>query len=124
MNFILLGWPAKCHDELLKQYYMRRLELTTQAGCILWGSRIVVPPKFHKQMLDELHSTHSGIARMKSLGRSYLWWLGLDADIERTVKHCISCKVNSNFPQVAPLHTWEWLLILFCDLSLLLGLLS
>ena len=65
-------------------------------------------------MLDELHSTHSGIARMKSLGRSYLWWLGLDADIERTVKHCISCQENSNFPQVAPLHTWEWLLILTC----------
>ena len=34
---------------------------------MLWGARVVVPPPGREQ---ELHKTHPGIARMKSLARS------------------------------------------------------
>ena len=45
---------------------------------------------------------------MKALARSYLWWPGLDTEIERHVKDCNTCQIYSRQPPVAPLHPWEW----------------
>ena len=37
---------------------------------LLWGSRIVVPPRMRSCVLDELHETHQGIVKMKGcMGR-------------------------------------------------------
>ena len=36
-------------------------------GCILFGSRVLVPPPGRKQLLFEVHQGHPGISRMKSL---------------------------------------------------------
>ena len=44
MQHIMLGWPATVESEL-KPYWNRHLELSTHAGCILWGVRVVVPPR-------------------------------------------------------------------------------
>ena len=60
-------------------------------------------------MLDELHVAHPGIERMKSSARSYLWWPGVDADIEQKVKQCNQCQINQRKLPVMPLHPWEWL---------------
>ena len=45
-----------------------------------------MPEKGQKQMLDELHEGHPGIARMKSLARTLIWWPKLDSVIEARVK--------------------------------------
>ena len=45
---------------------------------------------------------------MKSLAQSYVWWPGMDAEIEQTVKCCQSCQDNSKAPAKTPLHLWEW----------------
>ena len=44
---------------------------------------------------------------MKTLARSYIWWAGLDQDLEQLVKHCHVCQVNCSLPPTAPLHPWE-----------------
>ena len=75
---------------------------------ILWGSRVIVPPKVQERVLEELHSTHPGVNRMKSITRSYVWWPGMDAEIENRVKVCHSCQENVNSPAKAPVHLWEW----------------
>lgn len=46
-------------------------EFTVQKGCLLRGLRVYVPAELRKQVLDELHTAHFGITRMKSLARSY-----------------------------------------------------
>ena len=74
----------------------------------MWGARVIVPPKGRDTLLKELHETHPGIVKMKALARSYIWWAGLDAEIEMFVKDCTTCHLHSKQPPVAPLRPWEW----------------
>ena len=48
------------------------------------------------------------MVRMKRLARGYVWWPGLDRDIEDQVKQCTKCKQAQKMPVAAPLHPWEW----------------
>ena len=45
---------------------------------------------------------------MKSVARSYVWWPGLDQNIEDLVKGCIPCQSVKSAPPIAPLHPWIW----------------
>ena len=45
---------------------------------------------------------------MKALARSYIWWIGLDKDIESLGKSCESCQAIKSNPTAAPLHPWVW----------------
>ena len=72
------------------------------------GYRVIVPPQGQQRVLEELHAGHPGVARMKGLGRTIVWWPGLDGDIERKVQGCSSCQETRNAPPRAPLHPWSW----------------
>ena len=45
---------------------------------------------------------------MKSLARKFLWWPGMDRQIEETVKACPECQQSQSAPPVAPLCSWQW----------------
>lgn len=68
-------------DEDLRPCHHRRNELSLYDGCLMWGTRVVVPPSLRSQVIDELHDTHPGICRMKALARSFVWWPKMDADL-------------------------------------------
>ncbi|KAL5496662.1 hypothetical protein EMCRGX_G012995 [Ephydatia muelleri] len=110
LNFTLKGWPAVHTEEsmTLQPYWTRRGELTVECGCLLWGVRAVVPRKLQQQVLKELHDGHPGMVRMKNLARSYVWWPGLDSNIEELVKSCPQCQETKSAPPKAPLHPWVW----------------
>ena len=61
-----------------------------------------------KTILNELHRDHPGCSRMKSVAHSYLWWPGLDQDIENITNSCMFCQSVRNTPQTVPLHPWTW----------------
>ena len=105
---VVNGWNIACENEQLKPYHNRRNELTVSQGCLLWGIRVIVPVKLRSHILTLLHESHPGIVRMKALARSYVWWPGIDHDIEKLVKQCFGCQKNQNMPAIAPLHPWEW----------------
>ena len=105
---ILQGWPAAKLSEELKTYQAKQVELSVEDGCVLWGCRVVIPEKLRPNVLELLHEAHPGASRMKSLARSYVWWPGLDKDIEKTVKACQQCQEHQKAPAEAPLHPWEW----------------
>jgi len=107
-RFIQLGWPEEALGADYKPYYTRKQELSVYDGCILWGSRVVIPPPGRKSVLDELHQAHQGTTKMKSLARSYIWWPLMDSDIEQLVKGCPQCQESRPSPPAAPLHPWEW----------------
>ncbi|KAG5865080.1 hypothetical protein JTB14_038365 [Gonioctena quinquepunctata] len=107
--WIQTGWTDDKNKvpEELKQFWQKRNELSMYNGCLLWGNRVIIPSIETNQVLQILHATHPGIVRMKALARSYVWWPGLDADIERLVHGCSVCQGNRNMPPKAVLHPWE-----------------
>ena len=72
------------------------------------GNRVIIPLKLRSHITEELHRDHPGITRMKALARSYLWWPGLDHNLERCVQECLACQAVRNAPAPAPLHPWLW----------------
>ena len=101
------GWPLKQADTFIP-FYRRRQELTIEGSCLLWGTRVVIPRKLQTHTLQELHRDHPGAFRMKSLARVYLWWPGLDKEIEDLAKSCLPCQSVKQAPAAAPLHPWIW----------------
>ena len=77
-------------------------------GCILWGSQVVVPQQGCESVLQQLHEGHPGNMRMKSLARMYVWWPGIDQEIEKCVRTCHECQVNRSSPPVTPMQPWKW----------------
>ena len=59
-------------------------------------------------MLNELHQEHLGSTKMKQLARSYVWWPGMDHDLEQMSAACSVCLANRALPKKAPLHPWNW----------------
>ncbi|RXN17967.1 integrase core domain [Labeo rohita] len=108
LDLTLTGWPKFVPNPNLKPFYERKDQLSTDQGCVLWGSRVVIPPKYRRRLLSDLHEGHPGVTRMKALARSFLWWPGLDQEIQAFVSQCLSCETTLNRPPTAPLHPWSW----------------
>ena len=104
---VLQGWIDTTDDQL-QPYQRRKDESSVHMGCVLSGSRVVVPPAGHEKILKELHQGHPGITRMKGLARGFVWWPGMDRQLEDLVKSCPNCQLNQKSPAGAPLHPWEW----------------
>ena len=86
-QYVQLGWPDVV-PEHLKPYSFRGDEPIVQGNVLMWGIRVIVPNKLQDKVIYELHREHPGVVRMKSVARSYVWWPGLDQDIENKVKAC------------------------------------
>ena len=106
-QFTRAGWPARL-PEGYQPYWNRRQELSTEGGCLMWGNRVVIPQKLRARLVEELHRDHPGMVKMKAVARSYLWWPGVDKDLEECAKSCLSCQSVKSAPSVAPLHPWVW----------------
>lgn len=103
------GWPdSENTNPMLAPYLSRKTELSLFEGCVLWGSRVVIPRAGREAVLAELHEGHPGVARMKSLARMYVWWPQISQAIEETVHGCPECQFNQAMPPTAPLHPWSW----------------
>ena len=101
------GWPQSV-QECLKPFWNRRDELSLEGDCLLWGIRVIVPKKLQEQVVSELHRGHQGVARMKAVARSYVWWPNIDKSLEEVARNCKACQSVKSSPAVAPLHPWVW----------------
>lgn len=108
MQFVLQGWPSAVEDNQLQPYFTRRNELSVHAGCLLWGSRIIIPPQGREEVMNILHDSRPGIVRMKAIARNHVWWPKMDSALELRVKNCQVCQAHRKTPAPAVLHPWEW----------------
>ncbi|GJQ83764.1 hypothetical protein Trydic_g6796 [Trypoxylus dichotomus] len=70
------------------RFGIRQEEFKIQNNVIMRGQRLVVPQNLRKPALDELHSAHFGMNKIKLFARSYCWWPGITEDVERILKNC------------------------------------
>ncbi|XP_055838569.1 uncharacterized protein K02A2.6-like [Episyrphus balteatus] len=82
-------------------------DLMLQDGCIFRGIRILIPSTLRLKVLQELHTAHIGITKMKAMARSYCYWPGIDRDIEEMVKSCRDCAKVLTEPSKANNHPWD-----------------
>ena len=62
------GWPADENTpEELRFYHAKREEFKVEDGCLLRGTRVVIPSRYQQEVLSELQLNHPGMVRMKSL---------------------------------------------------------
>lgn len=107
LDAIQVGDVQNLKDECYKSFRSRSSELSVEHGCILWGYRTIIPLKFREQVLLDLHRSHLGIVKTKSLARSYIWWPGLDRQIENMIKSCNSCQLTQVSPEKGSLIPWS-----------------
>ena len=101
------GWPTDV-PKYMEPYVSRRHELSVEQDCVMWGVRVLVPGSLQSAMLQELHAGHLGIVKMKSLAQSYIWWPGIDQEIEATTKSCEGCQRMKVNQHLVPVHPWEY----------------
>ncbi|CAB0001686.1 unnamed protein product, partial [Nesidiocoris tenuis] len=76
------------------------LEYTLDNGILFKGQRVIVPKILRNAVLQVLHRTHIGISKMKQLARRYVYWKGIDNDIEHLSRSCEPCaKMKSSPPK-------------------------
>lgn len=107
-HYIQFGWPSKANlSSEFYPYFNAQNELTIEQNCILRGTRVVIPKTLQNPVLEELHTNHLGIVKMKSVGRNHFWWPNLDKEIEQVVANCMACKTQSAMPATR-CNMWEW----------------
>lgn len=104
--YVTLSWPSQL-EEPYRVYFNKRLMLCAESGCLYYGNRIVIPSSLQKKALLRLHATHIGIARMKLLAKSYIWWPNINRDIEIQAKSCVACQLNQTTPSPVKLTKWK-----------------
>ena len=45
---------------------------------------------------------------MKQVARSYVWWPGMDRELEEMAKTCTPCQAQRKAPPKVPLAVWPW----------------
>ena len=104
LYYVQNGWPGTVEPS----YASKKCELSSMDGCVLWGTRVVIPAAGRTQILDDLHECHQGPSRIKARARMVVWRPQLDKTIEDMVSNCVTCQSSRPLPPLAPLHPWSY----------------
>ena len=100
-NIIIAGWPDSKDDinTELKPYWSYRDELAVIDGIIPKGRYIIIPNSLRQLVLNQLHTNHMGIEKMKLLAHKCVYWHSINADIKKYIEQCAICL---EFQQMQP----------------------
>ena len=75
MEYVLKGWLSEKEqvDELAKEYWNFRGELSVEDGMLFKSDRIVVPRPLRPEVLDEIHGTNMEESKSLSFVRDYVF---------------------------------------------------
>nr|VZI35628.1 unnamed protein product [Spirometra erinaceieuropaei] len=106
-EFIRNGWPRDDKVHLsIKPFRNRKEQLYITEDCIMYDGKVVIPARYQQQVLRELHAGHQGMTRMKQLARKYVYWPGIDNDVEFFVRSCGPCGREAKNPPKVPPVPW------------------
>ncbi|XP_058462870.1 uncharacterized protein K02A2.6-like [Malaya genurostris] len=89
-KFMINGWPKR-FDKSYVNVFSNQHDLGIIDGCLLYKDRMIIPHKLQSGILKLLHANHAGIVKMKQLARRYVFWFGINKDIESFVASCDAC---------------------------------
>lgn len=89
-------------------YKVPEAKYTLAINCLMFEHRVVIPPTLRQQILNDLHAAHVGIVKMKGMAHSFVYWPGVDGDIEKTAKSCTECAQQEHVPPKFRSHHWEY----------------
>ena len=93
---VLNGWRSKVSNDAAFLPYKQR-ELSVQDGLYCGDIVFLYPPVGREAVMQTLRDAHPGITRFKGLASSFVWWSGIDKDLECKVKSCQRCQENGPF---------------------------
>lgn len=109
ISYVQNEWPKTDGLSVVeKNFHGKRLELDVENGCLYWGHRLVIPELLQNKLLQELHSSHQGVVKMKQTARNYFWWPYIDAKIEELSNTCKICLESRAEPPKTALTPWQW----------------
>jgi len=68
----VLAFIQECRDPDIKPYFIRSHEHSIEQSCLIWGLRVIISPNLREPILKELHWSHPGVARMKSMTQNHV----------------------------------------------------
>ena len=86
----------------LKPYFQVRLQLSVKDDLILKGSKLVIPTRLQKRVIDLPHETHRGIKKTKQLLRSKVSFPNIDQKVDELIESCHTCQMTSSLPRAPP----------------------
>ncbi|XP_059053689.1 uncharacterized protein K02A2.6-like [Achroia grisella] len=92
-NYTKNGWPNHMSDVAILPYFKIRHYISIMNGCLVFGSRVIIPHKYQAKVLLMLHEGHPGVVRTKMLARSLFWWPNMCTDIENACQSCEPCAI-------------------------------
>lgn len=110
-KYVANGWPRKLSmlsNQSLKPYYLCRNDIALENGILMRGHKVIIPQSVRGRILEELHSSHFGIVKMKADARSRLWFPGIDAELEKLAGTCRVCAQLRPSPPRAALAPWPY----------------
>lgn len=88
-------------------FISKKSELFVEKRILMWGFRAIIPEKLRGPLLRQIHNSHLGIVKTKSIVRSYVWWPCIDRDIENLIKNCEACMNTLSSPPKSKVIPWE-----------------
>lgn len=91
------GWPKDRNKVVAeaKPYWQLRHEFFVEENMVIFESRVVVPVKLRRKVLETLHVAHLGIEKTKQRARQVVYWPGLSNDISTFISQCRICERHS-----------------------------
>ncbi|XP_035899336.1 uncharacterized protein K02A2.6-like [Anopheles stephensi] len=89
-------------NQELRNFHGRSESLSTVNGCLLFGERLVATKR---EILTAVKG-HPGMEKLKALARSYVYWPGIDREIEEKVRRCQRCRAVAKSPALSKPIPW------------------
>jgi len=106
---IQAGWPSNAAQlaPKLRQYSSYCDELAVCDGLVFKGHRMVVPFGAREDILNRIHSVHTGINACIERARQTVFYPGITSAIKALVARCPMCSKFQNEQQKEPLKPYD-----------------
>lgn len=105
VSYLQNGWPERLERRYV-DIFANHHDLEIIEDCLLYQDRVVIPQIMQNKVLDLLHANHAGIVKMKQLARRYVYWFGINSDIDKFVPSCDICSSMTILPKPKLLSKW------------------